>query len=101
MLRSGWSVRQIQSQFYERTALSRDKAAMPTKGAQTQAVNLATAEEEVGDAYVLEFPGLEDQYSESDLEEALVCHLELVLLDLGGRLLLRRLPEAHAAEERT
>jgi predicted nuclease of restriction endonuclease-like (RecB) superfamily len=37
-LRAGWSVRQldrqIQSQFYERTALSRNKAAMLTKGAR-------------------------------------------------------------------
>jgi hypothetical protein len=37
-MRGGWSVRQldrqIQSQFYERTALSRNKAAMLTKGAR-------------------------------------------------------------------
>lgn len=37
-LRGGWSVRQLDrqigSQFYERTALSRDKAAMLTKGAK-------------------------------------------------------------------
>jgi predicted nuclease of restriction endonuclease-like (RecB) superfamily len=36
-LRSGWSVRQldrqIDAQFYERTALSKNKAAMLTKGA--------------------------------------------------------------------
>ena len=39
-LRGGWSVRQldrqIQSQFYERTALSRDKAAMLEKGVRPQ-----------------------------------------------------------------
>ncbi|MCC6930955.1 MAG: hypothetical protein IT359_18335 [Gemmatimonadaceae bacterium] len=39
-LRAGWSVRQldrqIQSQFYERTALSRNKSAMLAKGARPQ-----------------------------------------------------------------
>ena len=40
-LRGGWSVRQldrqIDSQFYERTALSRNKAAMLRKGAEAPA----------------------------------------------------------------
>jgi predicted nuclease of restriction endonuclease-like (RecB) superfamily len=39
-LRGGWSVRQLQrqmnTQFYERTALSRNKAAMLNKGAKPQ-----------------------------------------------------------------
>ena len=39
-LRGGWSVRQLQrqmnSQFYERTALSRNKVAMLTKGAKAR-----------------------------------------------------------------
>ena len=77
-LRGGWSVRQldrqISSQFYERTALSKNKAAMLTKGKKPKAE----------DPFVLEFLDLKDEYSESDLEEALIRHLEAFLLELGG-----------------
>ena len=87
-LRAGWSVRQldrqIQSQFYERTALSRNKVAMLAKGARPQPGDAASPEEEVKDPYVLEFLGLRDEYSETDLEAALIRHLETFLLELGG-----------------
>jgi len=87
-VRGGWSVRQldrqIASQFYERTALSRNKAAMLTRGAATGHGDALTADEEVRDPFVLEFLGLKDEYSENDLEEALVRHLEAFLLELGG-----------------
>jgi len=43
-----------------------------------------TPEEEIKDPYILEFLGLKDEYSESDLEEALIRHLEFFLLELGG-----------------
>jgi len=86
-LRGGWSVRQldrqIQSQFFERTALSRNKAAMLEKGSSPRPEDTVTPEEEVKDPYVLEFLGLKDEYSESDLEEALIHHLESFLLELG------------------
>jgi predicted nuclease of restriction endonuclease-like (RecB) superfamily len=87
-LRGGWSVRQLNrqigSQFYERTALSKNKAAMLTKGARRKPGDEVTAEEEIKDPYVLEFLGLKDEYSESDIEEALIRHLEWFLLELGG-----------------
>ena len=87
-LRGGWSVRQlkrqINSQFYERTALSKDKAAMLSKGQKSDSRDLVTVDEEIKDPLVLEFLGLKDEYSESDLEEALIKHLELFLLELGG-----------------
>jgi predicted nuclease of restriction endonuclease-like (RecB) superfamily len=87
-IRSGWSVRQlerqIESQFYERTAMSRDKASMLKKGALKKASDKITPAEEIKDPYVLEFLGLKDEYSESDLEEALIRHLETFLLELGG-----------------
>lgn len=87
-LRAGWSVRQldrqVQSQFYERTALSRNKAAMLTKGARPQPGDVLSPEEEVKDPYVLEFLGLRDEYSETELETALIHHLEAFLLELGG-----------------
>lgn len=87
-LRAGWSVRQlnrqIQSQFYERTALSRNKAAMLAKGTRPQPGDAISPEEEVKDPYVLEFLGLRDEYSETDLEAALIRHLEAFLLELGS-----------------
>ena len=58
-LRGGWSVRQLQrqvdSQFYERTALSRNKAAMLAKGAKPQLGDAVSAEEEIRHPLVLEF----------------------------------------------
>ena len=87
-VRGGWSLRQldrqISTQFYERTALSRNKAAMLTKGAKPKPEDLVTVEEEVKDPYVLEFLGLKDEYSERELEEALIRHLESFLLELGN-----------------
>ncbi len=87
-LRSGWSVRQldrqISSQFYERTLLSKNKATMLKKGEKSQLQDLITVEEEIKDPYILEFLGLKDEYSESDFEEALINHLEKFLLELGS-----------------
>jgi len=87
-VRRGWSVRQldrqIQSMFYERTALSRNKAAMLKKGAKIKPEVVVTPEEEIKDPYILEFLGLKDEYSESEMEEALIRHLESFLLELGG-----------------
>ena len=87
-LRGGWSVRQldrqIDSQFYERTALSRNKAAMLNKGETALPEDSVLPEEEIKDPLVLEFLGLRDEYSETDLEEALIRHLETFLLELGG-----------------
>jgi predicted nuclease of restriction endonuclease-like (RecB) superfamily len=87
-LRAGWSVRQldrqINSQFYERTALSKNKAAMLSKGQKALRKDRVLPEEEIKDPFVLEFLGLKDEYSESDLEEALIRHLETFLLELGG-----------------
>jgi predicted nuclease of restriction endonuclease-like (RecB) superfamily len=87
-LRGGWSVRQldrqIASQFYERTAVSRNKDVMLRKGAVASAEDSISADDEVRDPLVLEFLGLKDEYSETDLEEALLRHLENFLLELGG-----------------
>src|SRR5690606_5655279 len=75
---------QIQAQFYERTALSRNKTAMLTKGTQTRPEDLMSPEEEIKDPYVLEFLDLKDEYSETDLEAALIAKLEAFLPELGG-----------------
>jgi len=86
-LRGGWSVRQLDRQiswqFYERTALSKNKAAMLIKGAKPLADDKVGPEDEIRDPYFLGFLGLKDEYSERDLEAALVYHLEHFLLELG------------------
>jgi predicted nuclease of restriction endonuclease-like (RecB) superfamily len=87
-LRGGWTVRQldrqIESLFYERTALSRNKAALMQRGSRKEHGDAMTADEALKDPFVLEFLGLRDEYSETDLEAALVLHLERFLLELGG-----------------
>ncbi|HEX7618262.1 MAG TPA: PDDEXK nuclease domain-containing protein, partial [Verrucomicrobiae bacterium] len=87
-LRGGWSVRQLRrqmdSQFYERTALSRNKAAMLAKGAKSQPGDAVSADEEIRHPLVLEFLGLRDEYSETDLEDGLIRQLETFLLELGN-----------------
>ena len=86
-LRGGWSVRQLDrqigSQFYERTALSKNRAAMLTGGQRARPEDPALPGEQIKDPFVLEFLDLKDEYSESDLEEALIRHLETFLLELG------------------
>jgi len=86
-LRGGWSVRQLDrqigSQFYERTALSKNKAVMLIKGAVPTPTDAVTADDAIKDPYVLEFLDLKDEYSESDLEHALIRRLEDFLLELG------------------
>ncbi len=57
---------------------------MLQKGTIVQPDDAVTAEEEIKDPLVLEFLGLKDEYSESELEEALVHHLEYFLLELGN-----------------
>ena len=46
--------------------------------------DLVTPEEEIKSPFMLEFLGLKDEYSESELEEALIRHLETFLMELGG-----------------
>ncbi len=86
-LRCGWSVRQldrqINSQYYERIALSRNKAALLRKAEHAEPGDTLTPEQAIKDPFVLEFLNLKDEYSESDLEEALIHHLADFLLELG------------------
>ena len=87
-LRGGWSVRQLNrqigSQFYERTALSKNKAKMLGSGGQAQPSDALLPEQAIKDPFVLEFLNLKDEYSESDLENALTHRLESFLMELGG-----------------
>ncbi len=84
-IQGNWSVRQLdrqmQSLLYERVALSKRKTAVIAKAHEKPLV--IRPEDEIKDPYVLEFLGLKDEYSESQLEDALIHHLEEFLLELG------------------
>lgn len=86
-MRCAWTVRQlgrqIDIQFYERLALSKNKVDMLAKSEVAEADDTVTPEQAIRDPLVLEFLDLKDEYSESDLEEALIRHLADFLLELG------------------
>ena len=86
-IRGGWSVRQldrqISTQFYQRLALSKRKTAMLEKALIPLPEDAVSVEDVIRDPYLLEFLNLKDEYSESDLEEAIIRHLEWFLLELG------------------
>ena len=56
---------------------------MLQQGATADAGDALSPEEAIKDPFVLEFLDLKDEYSESDLEEALIRHLADFLLELG------------------
>ncbi len=84
---SGWNVRELKRQkascLYERLALSRDKAGIKRLAREGQLIT--KPEDLFKEPLVLEFLGLKDRtrFSESDLESALISHLEKFLLELG------------------
>jgi predicted nuclease of restriction endonuclease-like (RecB) superfamily len=87
-IRGGWSVRQldrqISTQFFERTAHSKNPSALLKRSAKIEPAEISSIEEELRNPYLLEFLNLKDEYSESDLEDALIQHLETFLLELGA-----------------
>jgi len=86
-LLANWSVRQLRRQIgsllYERTGLSTDKKAVIEKARKQERQQTFT--DLIRDPYVLEFTGLAErpEYLESDLESALLTHLQSFLLELG------------------
>jgi predicted nuclease of restriction endonuclease-like (RecB) superfamily len=87
-IRGGWSVRQldrqISTQFFERTSHSKQQAALLARGQKPKQEDAVSVDDVVRDPYLLEFLNLKDEYSESDLEDALIEHLEAFLLELGA-----------------
>ena len=83
----GWSVPELRrhkaSCLYHRLALSRDKAGIHKLAKEGQLIT--RPEDLFKEPLVLEFLGLHEspRYSESDLETALIDHLEHFLLELG------------------
>jgi predicted nuclease of restriction endonuclease-like (RecB) superfamily len=76
--------RQIQSLYYERILKSRKREKMLAEG-RWLPVATASATEALKHPYVLEFLGLPDaaEFHESDLERAIITHLQRFLLELG------------------
>ncbi len=84
---AGWSVPELKRQkascLYERLALSRDKAGIRRLAKEGQVI--VRPEDLLKEPLVLEFLGLEEKsdYSETDLEQAIIDRLEHFLLELG------------------
>jgi predicted nuclease of restriction endonuclease-like (RecB) superfamily len=87
-LLANWSVRQLRRQIgsllFERTGLSTNKKAVIQKARKQERQQDFT--DLIRDPYVLEFTGLAErpEYLESDLESALLTHLQSFLLELGA-----------------
>ena len=86
-IKSNWSTRQLDRQinsfFYERLLSSQNKEEVSKE--ITQLEKNKVPEDIIRDPYVLEFLGLEANadFYESDLEQALISHLQKFLLELG------------------
>ncbi len=77
-LRAGWSVRQLDRQIA--TLSFQRSRSEKAKGDRAD----GSLDFEIKDPFVLEFLGLKDEYSEAELEEALIRELEQFLLELGN-----------------
>lgn len=86
-VKSQWSTRQLERQintfFYERLLSSKNTEAVSQEIQTLESGK--TPEDIIRDPYVLEFLGLSpnDDFYESDLEQALITHLQKFLLELG------------------
>lgn len=83
-----WSTRTLQerldSQLFERTALSRQPDALLAQELSTlRSSGELSPALLLKDPYVLDFLGLQDRYLERDLEDAILRELEHFLLELG------------------
>ena len=84
---SRWSTRQLERQintmFRERLLASKDKEAVSAEIQKSTSAH--RPEDIIRDPYVLEFLGFSDDaaFRESDLEQALITHLQKFLLELG------------------
>lgn len=90
-IENNWSLkelrRQIDSALYERLVLSRDKEKVKSLVLKGQIIE--KPEDVVKDPYILEFLGLDERsnYSENELETAIINNLEKFIMELGKGLL--------------
>jgi predicted nuclease of restriction endonuclease-like (RecB) superfamily len=86
-VKSRWSIRELKRQvnnlLYERVGLSKDRAGVLALAEQGKLLD--TPESIVRDPYFLEFLGLKEEarYSETELENALLDHLQEFMQELG------------------
>lgn len=84
---NNWSFRelkrQINSQLFERLALSKDSSAVMRLAKKGHLIE--TPEDAIKDPYVLEFLNLKEEnvYTESKLEQAIIDNLQKFLLEMG------------------
>jgi predicted nuclease of restriction endonuclease-like (RecB) superfamily len=87
LINNKWSVselkRQVDSMLFERLALSKDKRKVKKLAKKGQIIE--KPEDAIKDPYVLEFLGLQERtyYTESQLEQKLIDHLQEFILELG------------------
>jgi predicted nuclease of restriction endonuclease-like (RecB) superfamily len=85
-IKNSWSVRELQramnSMLFERTGLSTNKQAVLDKHINQERL---FPEDVFRNPYMLEFLGLKEEieYTESDLEQAIINHLQTFLLEMG------------------
>jgi predicted nuclease of restriction endonuclease-like (RecB) superfamily len=85
-VKNAWKVRELErainTLLFERTGLSTDKSGVISKIKHSKPFE---AKELIKSPYFLEFLGLEEktQYSENDLEIAIIDHLQMFLSELG------------------
>ena len=82
---NNWSVRELQramDSMFERTGLSKDKEAVLEKHRKGTGL---TPNDIFRSPYMLDFLGLEEKpaYVETDLEGAIIAHLQTFLLEMG------------------
>ncbi len=77
--------RQINSLYYERLLMSRDKAAVTEEMQQKTAPFASTPQDFIKDPYVLEFLDIPDahEFREAELEQAIIGKLQAFMLELG------------------
>ena len=77
--------KEIDSMLYERTAVATKPDELIKKElADLRASNVMSPDLVFKSPYFLEFAGLKGMYSEKDLEDSLVAHLEQFILELGN-----------------
>lgn len=85
-IKNNWTVeelkRNINTLLYERTGMSQNKDTMLKK---LKNENLIQVVDIIKSPYILEFLGIEEksEYSESDIEQAIINHLQTFLIELG------------------
>lgn len=86
-INNNWSLRELKRQMnsalYERLVLSRDKKKVLELSQKGQLIE--KPQDIIKDPYILEFLGLEEKadYSENDLESAIINHIEKFIMELG------------------